>query len=103
MNLSKNIPKKYLIVIMIAPLFLFVAGLSGEKLITFDGTCYDNHRWPASGHYYECDIVEYIKNDVFDSFLFYAAMGIPLYFTFFVVPISIFLLVVYLYKKSFKN
>lgn len=51
MNLSKNIPKKYLVVIMIAPLFLFLVGLLIEKLIKFNGICYGRYGWPISGHY----------------------------------------------------
>ncbi|MFH0854030.1 MAG: hypothetical protein V1891_00855 [bacterium] len=97
MNLSKNIPKKYLVLIMIAPLFLFIVGLSIEKLIKFNGACY--HIYGISSHYYECKIMEYIKNDVFEYFLFYAIMGLPLYLMFFIIPISIFLLIAYLYKK----
>lgn len=100
MNLNKNISKKYLVVIIIAPFILFLIGLSVEKLIKFNGTCYDSYGWPISGgHSYGCSIFEYIRKDVFSRALDYAIMGLPFYFMFFIIPISVIFLIFYIYRK----
>lgn len=99
MNLSRNIPKKYLVIVIVAPFFLFLAGLLIEELIKFNGTCYFGGFPNGSVHYYKCSMIEYIKSDVFGAFIFYVTIGLPLYLIFFIIPISAILLIIYLYKK----